>query len=422
MGPFALTLYKPTQGADRRLLTAAGFKDALAGETLGVWQLAFAGVSFSSGVASFNPWGSADVFAPSTATKSPLEIVRAGGEIHLVPTDVRKWLIRGRVSSSQWEDAAFQVFAAASTAQLIRSLVSEVASAEAVVFNGPPRLNLALPGNVFTQFTASGYEALQAAVAWVYENPQSTEQRHALFASEAARSLTRSEPIGFALSKVGRDILEGARFAFQLSQSDLSREAIKTQGDLRKAIADDTTKAADSTRTVAGAIAVAIATGVGLVAARSTTAAEPWVLASVAAIVSLYLLVVAASGWMHLSLQKKLRDQWRRRFYRFVPEDDYEAMVTEPAREAEIPYHVVGAIAVLVGVALMFLATTQLGTNRTEAQKEKGALKVVTPPPVPVLPTPPVILKKEPKPVADGDSNVPKKDEPVSSDAPSEGK
>ncbi len=358
MGPFRLMFTKPTAGADRRILTRSGFRESLGGETAGVWQLAFSAVPFSSGLASFNPWGHGDLFSPARETKSPLDLVREGSENRLVPSDVRKWLVRGEVDDDLWQDPAFEIFADVSAPALMRALASE-ALGPAIVFNGPPRLNLALPDNLTQQLGLVGYLALQKAAAWVYEDPASAEQRHALFASEAARSITRAEKLGEAIASAGPDILEGARLSFQLSQSEISREAIKAQGDLRRSIADDTAKAAEGTRTLAGAIAVAIATGVGLVAARSTTAAEPWVLSLVAAIVGVYLAAVATSGWMHLSLQGKLRAQWRRRFYRFIPADDYQAMVTEPANDAERPYHVMGTIALVVAAALLWLSFSQ---------------------------------------------------------------
>src|SRR3546814_1258565 len=69
-----------------------------------------------------------------------------------------------------------------------------------------------------------GYRNLQAAVSWVYEDIASTEQRHALFAAEFARSVSREEPIGKAFWAAGRDVLEGSRLAFQLSQSNLRSE------------------------------------------------------------------------------------------------------------------------------------------------------------------------------------------------------
>src|SRR3546814_2703698 len=119
-------------------------------------------------------------------------------------------------------------------------------------------------------------------------------------------------------------------------------------------------KAAEGTRSLSGAVAVAIATAITLVAARSTGAAEPWVLSLVAVVVAGYLVVVAVSGWTHLNLQRKLRDQWRRRFYRFVPADDYDAMVTRPARSAERPYHLVAMMALIVAAARSEEPTSEL--------------------------------------------------------------
>src|SRR3546814_1640596 len=147
--------------------------------------------------------------------------------------------------------------------------------------------DLALPKNDLVQeLDLEGYRNLQAAVSWVYEDIASTEQRHALFAAEFCRSVSREEPIGKAFWAAGRDVLEGSGLACQLSQSNLSREAIKAQGDLRRAIADDMAKAAEGTRSLSGAVAVAIATAITVVAARSTGAAEPWVLSLVAVVVA----------------------------------------------------------------------------------------------------------------------------------------
>jgi hypothetical protein len=353
-GPFVATVRKAVDGADRRLLTKLGLKQALEEKnTNGVWQIACSNTPFATGTTSFNPWGGGDVFAPAATTKSPLDIVREANEARLVPADIRKWLLRGEMTETLWRDEAFLIFAAASAPALLRSLASEALGSAEVVFNGPPRLTLAFSDDeLLRELELDGYRNLRAAVAWVYEDPSSAEQRHALFTAEFARSVTRGESIGRAFHSAGRDILDGSRLAFQLSQSELSREAIKAQGDLRKAIADDTSKAAEGTRTLSGAIAVAIATGITLIAARSTGNAEPWVLSLIAGVVAGYLFVVAVSGWAHLRVQRRLREQWRHRLYRFVPADDYEAMVLRPARSAERPYHFVGAIALAVAMAL----------------------------------------------------------------------
>jgi hypothetical protein len=190
----------------------------------------------------------------------------------------------------------------------------------------------------------------------VYEDRASAEQRHAIYSAEFARSVSRDESLGDAFRSAGKNILEGARLVYQFSQSELSREAIKAQGDLRKTIADDMSKIADGTRSLTTAIAVAIVTGIGLVATRSTSTGDPRVLSSVASIVALYLIAVTLSGWQYLRLQKRLREQWRQRLYRFIPSEDYAAMVTKPAAEAERPYHFMGVIGLIIAAALILLA------------------------------------------------------------------
>lgn len=356
MGPFIATITKPT--ATLCFVTCVGFESSLNNDSItGVCQLARASVSFATGLAVFCPWGSGELFSPSDSTKSPLDLVREGSESRLVPADIRKWLLRTHISEELWSDPAFEIFARVSAPALVRSIASEVVGRSTVVFSGPPRLNIGISEPTAPMaIQLAGFKALQSVVGWVYEDRSSAEQRHALFAAEFARTVSHRDSIWNAIAETGKDVLAGARLAFALSQSDLSREAIKAQSDLRKSIAEDMAKAAESTRTLATAIAVAIATGIGLVAARSTSSAEPWVLTAVAAIIAVYLFVVAISGWLYLRLQKRLRAQWRQRFYRFVPEDDYAAMVTEPAQAATVPYHLVGGIAVLISIVLLLVA------------------------------------------------------------------
>src|SRR3546814_8011549 len=130
-------------------------------------------------------------------------------------------------SNALWRDKAFQTFATVSAPALVRSLASEVVGQGAVVFSGPPRLNIALPKNDLVQeLDLDGYRNLQAAVSWVYEDIASTEQRHALFAAAFARSVSREAPIGKAFWAHGGDVLAGWRLAFQHSKSNMSREAI----------------------------------------------------------------------------------------------------------------------------------------------------------------------------------------------------
>jgi hypothetical protein len=350
LGPYRATIHKKSDGPGIRLLTKKGFGDFLANDKIeGICELSFATVAFASGLASFCPIGTADLFSPANQTKSPKELVRSASNENFVPRDIRGVILRNEVSEVLWSDCAFQVFAKFSAPRLVCALASEVFGNNEVAFLGPPRAAWSLDLNNLTgDLTALGFENLQSAASWIYEDISTSEQRHAMYASEFAMSANRLDLIGHAFSTMGRDILNGARLAFQLSQSELIRETIKTQGELRKSIVDDTTKAAETCRSLVGATAVAIATGISLVAARAASTAEPWVLSAVAFIVAIYLFVVTLSGWAQLNVQRSLREQWRKRLYRFIPDDDYNEMVLKPTKAAEGPYHLIGAASLLV--------------------------------------------------------------------------
>lgn len=159
-------------------------------------------------------------------------------------------------------------------------------------------------------------------------------------------------------ARVSATVLQGARLAYQLSLSDLTREAIKAQGDLRKAVADDTAKLADNTRQVAMALAAALATSVGLIAAKIGTPTPDWVIQAVAVVAAFYVAAVIVSGWIFMQLQRDMRQTWRSRLYRFVPDSDYRAMVLDSAGRAKAMFTVVavaGAIVATLALVVVLL-------------------------------------------------------------------
>jgi hypothetical protein len=61
-----------------------------------------------------------------------------------------------------------------------------------------------------------GFERLQAAARWVYENDRETETRHKLLALEIARVPPELKDTGSVLAAGIDQSLEGARLAFNL--------------------------------------------------------------------------------------------------------------------------------------------------------------------------------------------------------------
>lgn len=79
----------------------------------------------------------------------------------------------------------------------------------------------------------------------------------------------------------------------------------------------------------------------------------------VALVAGLYAAAVIVSGWIYMGVQNTMRQEWRGRLYRFVPDADYRAMVLVPAERTENMFRVTAVAGSLIGllaVSLVFLA------------------------------------------------------------------
>lgn len=211
----------------------------------------------------------------------------------------------------------------------------------------------------------NSFSALQAATAWVYENPRELENRHGLLGAEVARTALRDGNLA-DLASVMPMALEGARIAFGFGVSQQSRDALKTLSDLRKAVSDETGKLADTTRTLATAMTTSALANAGLVIARLTLPKGAEFIGPAAFIIgvalALYVAVVIATGFHFISIQRDLRDNWRDRLYRFLPEAEYELMVTKPVGRAETGFRntaiASGLLAIIMLVAIAWVVST----------------------------------------------------------------
>lgn len=358
--PFVATIRKPEPSGALAVVTLAGLRAFLNEERdEEVWQVLQLERAFSTFATSFQPWGGGDIFSRGAETKSPRELVRELSAPRRAPADVRQWLVRGEVDKTLWETAAFRVFAQRAAISLMRALASEIDAQGKLIFSGPPRLSAEGPGDAaLDELERDGFNQLRDAAAWVYEGQITAEQRHGLFAAELARSSSPRSTAENIFALNAQSALQGARVAYQLSLTDLTREAIKAQGDLRKAIADDMAKLADNTRQVAMAVAAALATGVGLLAAKASATTPSWLLLCLGMIGSFYVAAVIASSWIYMELQKDTRKRWRQRLYRFVPDGDWKAMVTTPAGKAELMFQISAVIGGVATVGLFVLTVT----------------------------------------------------------------
>lgn len=343
------------------VLTAAGFERHLdrPEDARVVWVQGLSRV-VDTVTTSYRPWGDDAPFARAEPPADPARVVRRLDGTSSDP--IGRWLLRDPDADvtgrpfGRWRRRAAEALAEA--------LAQEVEPGGTLMFRGPPTTRFR--GEGARKVDVGSLASLQRAAGWVYDNPRELENRHGLLAAEVARTSLRDGDIADLAAAMG-GALEGARIAYGFGLSQQSREALSSLSDLRKAVSDETGRLSDATRTIAAAVTTSAVGNVGLVIARLTVAKDSTFVASAAVVIGLALAVyvgaVIASGAQYLSIQSDLREDWRDRLYRFLSEDEYRRMVTDPIKRAECGFLIAawcsGAVAglLLFAVALVVLLT-----------------------------------------------------------------
>ncbi|MPN26058.1 hypothetical protein SDC9_173480 [bioreactor metagenome] len=157
--------------------------------------------------------------------------------------------------------------------------------------------------------------------------------------------------------------------------AETGRDTLKVLTDLRKAVTEETAKLSDISRQLTGSVAVALATGIGLIAARTATKAPAELIVTVMLVVALYIAMVISSGVQFMRLQRQLRTDWQHRLYRFLPQAEYMRMVEIPTAKAEHSFILtawLGGIAITV----LTLACIWVVFEPTLAKPESSNLPV----------------------------------------------
>lgn len=341
--PFRVVVRKPSPTKETLdILTSVGFLTWLEkGHDASCWRIAGLSKPLITQLRVYIGWvplAEIPTMTASLPTKSPRILVRESGVSKSVPEDIRQWLL---VDQSQFDlnELFHEAWAEMSFNALIHALANEIDSvSQSLVFKGPPKLilqPLQSTAGTMQEFGGDAFLNLQSAVNWVYENGREAEVKHSLLAAEIARSGRESGSTVDYFKANLSTALESAKIAYQMSLSELGKETLKSLGDLRKAITEETSKATDATRQTITAVSGALAVGVGLVAARVNTGISPWLISMLMLIATGYIGMVIYSGWSFICLQRELRRDWQPKLYRFLPENEYEKMVAAPAKKAE---------------------------------------------------------------------------------------
>lgn len=408
-GPFRAELVKPLpeehdQTAVLYVATEAGFKAFLdKGHSASRWYVLGLLKPFNTRARAYTDWGIEEPYVESQATKSPRLLVKESADVRTVPEDVRHWLL---ADGHELDEAAplHIVWATQAFDALSRCFANEIdATGSKLSFKGPPKLNLTLAEavNGAAQITLNDFKVLQDAAVWVFDNAREAEVKHILLSAEIARS---GRADGEALQYFRENLaaaLDCGKIAYQMAVSEITKDTLKSLGDLRKAVTEETSKATDATRQAIAAISTALTVGLGLIAARLTLQINPYLISLVMAVAFGYTTLNVMSGRKFINIQRQLRQDWQSKLYRFLSESEYKKMVGDPIEQAESFFYriscqgltMLGAAALGIAVFAFVYTTPPAATPAAPAVLPASATAPGSPQPLTSEPT------SQPKPV-----------------------
>ncbi|MGY2440007.1 hypothetical protein [Pseudomonas sp. SDO52101_S400] len=397
-GPFRAELVKPLprehdQTAALYVATEAGFKIFLEnGHSALRWYVLGLLKPFNTRARAYSDWGINEPFVESQATKSPRLLVKESADVRTVPEDVSHWLLAEGYELDE-ADTLHMVWATQAFDALSRCFANEIdTTGSKLSFKGPPKLNLTLVEAVdgAAQIKLNDFKAVQDAAIWVFDNAREAEVKHILLSAEIARS---GRADGEALQYFRENLaaaLDCGKIAYQMAISEITKDTLKSLGDLRKAVTEETSKATDATRQAIAAISTALTLGLGLIVARLTLQINPYLISLVMAVAFGYATLNVMSGRKFISIQQKLRLDWQSKLYRFLSEVEFKKMVGDPIEQAESFFYKVSCRGLLMlggaslGIAVFaFVYTTQPVVS---AAASKAPIAPAT---VPASPQPP---------------------------------
>jgi hypothetical protein len=396
IGSFRINIQKPSRTPNELLdtlyvVTHQGFSDFLEnGHPARKWKLLHLVTAFSCQSRIFGNWDTPLTLNERPATKPPRLLVKESATTREVPEDVRQWLL-DEGSTLAENEFLHQLWAAHAFVALSRCVANEVdQQGNKLIFKGPPKLSLEFikdqkptAGSVLL----ASFQPLHDAALWVYESTKDAEAKHILLATEIARSGRSDGEVLTYFNEHLSSAFECARIAYQMSISEITKDTLKSLGDLRKAITEETSKATDATRQTIAAISTAMTVGVGLIAARLAVGIQPTLIATVMLIVFSYTALVAHTGWGFIKIQRALRKEWQSKLYRFLSTDEYKKMVGDPAADSERAFALT-ALGGLFCLSLLVIGVVYFGFNLEPIKKEPGSpnSSIHTAPVTPIAP------------------------------------
>ncbi|ENY4946531.1 hypothetical protein [Citrobacter farmeri] len=306
----------------------------------------------------------AEINIPPQTPSVTKSIIRCFSTEFLPPDTIAPWIL---VSGDTITNEPIKLWSLLACRELLKCFVNELFAAEIkkVGLSGKPPRKIPF-GEEHAALPA--FDVIQETAKWIFLEGNETELKHTFLSSELAREwpegVTFCEGIVYRLPPA----LESARLLYKAHIRTGGKDTLKSLGDLRKSLTEDTQKILQQSRDLSAALwkdmALVISTLVlrySLEALKASGPQKVYALAFCA--LALYIAIsYGMSVYINrnaLSLLEKNRTTWRSKLYGFLDEQDYQELAGFPVNAAMRSYRRVERITsaiVLILITLLLAA------------------------------------------------------------------
>ena len=328
-------------------LTEKAFVASIANETFNtvpraIW-VASQFQAFATGAWTISPWnGSRNHIPPVEPFELPRKLVR--DQTHnMTAARVDPWLVRGEMPEASSVFDSWRSVAAGQLAYMLPSEVRADGTKNWVIFKGPKATSADTTDTGWQSVLA--FEALSDAVAWVYGTANEAETKFQFLNSHLALNWPAGQCWPAGVADVLPQSLQSARDSFNFHLQDVTKEALKTLGDLRKGLQEEVAKTQSATRDLVSSLWRDLGIAGIVLALKLPNSAQmsqnvlDWIIIATAIVLPLSLCVTGGTNWRFNRLSDAARIEWKPKLYGFVASSEWERIVEKPIRQGRRVYY-----------------------------------------------------------------------------------
>lgn len=322
---------------------------------------------FSSRRCKFQTWSPSDEdISPNENLTDPRKFIRdstGGGLIEYLEF----WVLKSppRINHDfyqKWLEAA-----APYTSFIFCSEIWKKESSLNLVFTGPQKLEIPYTANNKTPLSAN--LKIMEAANWILDIEREVDIRHNFLSSRiASERFRKTESWLDLLNRIISRAFENAKNDYKAHLHSKSSETLKAIADLRKSIAEETSKIIERTHTLTSTLFRDIAIAIGTVSIKILTAKDGDTISTLlllfsAAWLGASLFITTKTNHAYIISLIKSRYLWSKKVNSLIPISEFKELSARPFREAISAYNKSRTYATIIYTStiafMLLLATSQ---------------------------------------------------------------